>query len=178
LARVLSAVSFVGALSAAQQPPAFRARVDLVQIGVTVTDRKGNLVTDLTPADVEIVEDGRVQAIRFFAAGDGSAGQRPALHLGLLLDVSESMGEDIRFTKTAAIKFVSAIAQPPNRECRACSATPPRESRSSCSSWTRLASWIQMIQVWPSARSFRERSTSNTKRWISNGLPQAALDPV
>jgi len=97
------------ALSAAQQPPAFRARVDLVHVAATVIDRKGNLVTDLTAADFEIVEDGRAQTIRFFAAGDGDADQRPALHLGLLLDVSESMGDDMSFSKTASIKFLNTL---------------------------------------------------------------------
>jgi len=104
-------VSFVRALSAAQQPPAFRAGVDLVHVAATVIDRKGNLVTDLTAADFEIVEDCRAQTIRFFAAGDGDADQRPPLHLGLLLDVSESMGDDIAFTKTAAIKFLNSLLE-------------------------------------------------------------------
>jgi Ca-activated chloride channel family protein len=103
-------LSFVCAPSAAQQPPAFRARVDLVNVGVSVTDRKGNLITDLTAADFEIVEDGRAQTIRFFAAGDSAgADERPALHLGLLLDVSESMGEDMQFSKTASIKFLNTL---------------------------------------------------------------------
>jgi VWFA-related protein len=102
-------VSFVRALSAAQQPPAFRAGVDLVHVAATVIDRKGNLVTDLTAADFEIVEDGRAQTIRFFAAGDGDADQRPPLHLGLLLDVSESMGDDMSFSKTASIKFLNTL---------------------------------------------------------------------
>jgi Ca-activated chloride channel family protein len=100
----------VCAPSAAQQPSAFRARVDLVNVGVSVTDRKGNLITDLTAADFEIVEDGRAQTIRFFAAGDSAgADERPALHLGLLLDVSESMGEDMQFSKTASIKFLNTL---------------------------------------------------------------------
>src|SRR6185295_15230419 len=33
----------------------------------------------------------------------------PELHLGLLLDVSESMQEDIGFTRTAAIKFLNTL---------------------------------------------------------------------
>ena len=31
------------------------------------------------------------------------------MHLGLLLDVSESMGDDIGFTRTAAIKFLNTL---------------------------------------------------------------------
>ena len=39
--------------------------------GVTVTDRKGKLVTDLTQDDFEILEDGKPQTIQYFARGDG-----------------------------------------------------------------------------------------------------------
>jgi Ca-activated chloride channel homolog len=99
-------VSFVSLVVAAQQPTTFRTRVDLVNIGVTVTDRKGNLVTDLTAADFEVFEDGSKQTVTYFAAGDRAG---PELHLGLLLDVSESMGEDIGFTRTAAIKFLNTL---------------------------------------------------------------------
>jgi Ca-activated chloride channel family protein len=95
---------------AAQQAPLFRGGVDLVNVVATVTDRKGALVTDLTAADFEILEDGKPQTVRYFAidaTGDGSQG--PELHLGLMVDVSESMGEDIAFTKTAAIKFLNRL---------------------------------------------------------------------
>src|SRR5262249_22945264 len=83
---------------AAQQVPVFRGGIDLVNVGVTVTDRRGNLLSDLQADDFEVYEDGRKQTIRYFAAGLGSdAG--PETHLGILLDVSESMGDDIAFTK-------------------------------------------------------------------------------
>ena len=36
---------------------------------------------------------------------------RISTHLGLLLDVSESMGDDIAFTKTAAIKFLNTLLE-------------------------------------------------------------------
>jgi Ca-activated chloride channel family protein len=101
-------VSFVPS-AAGQRVPVFRTGVDLVNLGVTVTDRKGNLVTDLTADDFEIVEDGRQQTLRYFAAGDPAALARTELHLGLLLDVSESMGEDMSFTKTASIKFLNTL---------------------------------------------------------------------
>ena len=104
-------LAFAATLSpgvAAQQVPVFRAGVDLVNLGVTVADKKGNLITDLTAADFEIYEDGQKQTLRYFAGGDAvSAG--PPMHLGLLLDVSESMGEDMSFTKTAAVKFINTL---------------------------------------------------------------------
>jgi VWFA-related protein len=95
----------------AQQVPVFKTGVDLVNLGVTVTDRKGALVTDLTASDVEIYEDGKRQTVRFFAPGTAAAGDAPApeMHLGLMLDVSESMGDDMKFTKTAAVKFLNTL---------------------------------------------------------------------
>jgi Ca-activated chloride channel homolog len=91
----------------AQQSPLFRGGVDLVNLGVTVTDRKGQLVTGLRADELEIYEDGRKQAMTYFLAGDASPAAE--LHLGVLLDVSESMGDDIRFTRTAAIKFLNTL---------------------------------------------------------------------
>src|SRR5512142_1430187 len=83
-------------IGAAQQIPVFKSGVDLVNLGVTVTDRKGNLVTDLTADDFDVFEDGKKQALSFFAPGDPTAAgaNAPEMHLGLLLDISESMGED------------------------------------------------------------------------------------
>ena len=92
-----------------QQVPVFRTGVDLVNLGVTVVDRKGQLVTGLKAEDFEVFEDGQRQTVRYFAAGDGRDQTRPEIHLGLLLDVSESMGDDIRFTRTAAIKFLNML---------------------------------------------------------------------
>src|SRR6185436_8640020 len=82
---------------------------DLVNIGVTVVDRKGQLVTGLKAEDFEAFEDGRKETVRYFAAGDERDQSRSEMHLGLLLDVSESMGDDIRFTRTAAIKFLNTL---------------------------------------------------------------------
>jgi Ca-activated chloride channel homolog len=96
-------------VAAQQSPTTFRAGIDLVNIGLTVTDNKGNLVTDLAAPDFVVTEDGRPQTIRYFAGGDGSGPSAPEMHLGLLLDVSESMGDDLAFTKTAAIKFLNTL---------------------------------------------------------------------
>jgi len=95
----------------AHQAPAFRGGIDLVNVGVTVTDRTGGLVADLRPEDFAIQEDGRTQTISYFLAGDPVAEAAPSLHLGVLLDVSESMAGEIGFVRTAAIKFLNALEQ-------------------------------------------------------------------
>jgi VWFA-related protein len=67
-----SALALAGALVAAQsrelQPagdqPTFRVGTRLATIDAVVVDDKGNHVTDLTPADFEVVERGKTQTVR------------------------------------------------------------------------------------------------------------------
>lgn len=89
------------------QQPTFRTTVDIVHFGVSVVDKQGKPVTGLTADDFQVVENGKVQALKYFAAG--SPEQAPPLHLGLLLDTSGSMAGDIRDARTAAVKFVNAL---------------------------------------------------------------------
>jgi Ca-activated chloride channel family protein len=87
--------------------PTFRAGVDLATFGVTVVDRQGNLVTDLTQDDFLVLEDGKPQIIEHFAAGDGETA--PPLHVGLMLDASGSMQADMKLAQGAAIKFLNML---------------------------------------------------------------------
>ena len=91
------------------QQPLFTSRIDLVHVGVTVLDRDGNLVTDLTRDDFEVLEDGRPQDVRYFSVGLSSDADDVPLHLGLLLDMSSSMERNDRFQKTAAIRFLNTL---------------------------------------------------------------------
>ncbi|MBF8300650.1 MAG: hypothetical protein HW394_1020 [Acidobacteria bacterium] len=91
------------------QQATFRAGIDLVQAGVTVTDRRGAFITDLSAEDFEIVEDGRKQAISYFSRGDESA-SAPPLHVALLFDTSGSMGEDIKLARSAAVRFLNTLS--------------------------------------------------------------------
>ncbi len=104
LLAVLAFVTFHLAFPAAQQ---FRAGVDLTTFGVTITDRKGAIVTDLSQQDFEILEDGRPQAIRYFAHGAGETS--PEMHVGLMLDASGSMQSDMKLAQGAAIKFLNLL---------------------------------------------------------------------
>lgn len=90
--------------------PVFRAGVDLVHFGVTVVDRNGDLVGDLSPDDFVVLEEGKPQKIQYFLRGD-TLGERPELHIGLLFDTSGSMVEDLQFARGAAIKFLNTLTQ-------------------------------------------------------------------
>jgi Ca-activated chloride channel homolog len=102
---VLSLTVAATALAAAQRT--FRTEVNLVHFSVVVTDKSGSPITGLAPDDFEIIEAGKPQVIKFFAAGNPE--DAPALHIGFLLDTSGSMGEDIKNVRTAAIKFLNTM---------------------------------------------------------------------
>jgi Ca-activated chloride channel family protein len=85
----------------------FRSGVDLTTFAATITDRKGNLVSGLTKNDFEVIEDGKRQSVDFFAHGDGEAA--PPMHLGLMIDASGSMQNDIKLAQGAAIKFLNML---------------------------------------------------------------------
>jgi Ca-activated chloride channel family protein len=92
----------------AGQQATFRAGIDLVNFGVTVSDRRGTFITDLTLEDFEILEDGKKQTATYFARGD-QATAAPPLHIGLLFDTSGSMGEDIKLARSAAVRFLNTL---------------------------------------------------------------------
>jgi Ca-activated chloride channel family protein len=87
----------------------FRTGIDLVHFGVTVVDKQGKPVVGLKPEDFEIIENGKKQSLQFFTAGDPE--DAPPMHLGLLLDTSGSMADDLSDARSAAVKFVNAMEQ-------------------------------------------------------------------
>jgi Ca-activated chloride channel family protein len=97
----------LGSTVAVSAQQTFRSAVDLVHFGVSVMDKQGRPVTGLTKDDFEVYENGKKQALQYFAVGNPDAA--PPLHLGLLLDTSGSMTDDLRDARSAAIKFVNTL---------------------------------------------------------------------
>ena len=97
------------AVSARLQSPqagVFSARVDLVSVAVTVADKRHRLITNLTARDFAVYEDGKPQTISAFAVGERAG---PPLHVGVLLDISDSQQFDLPFTQAAAIRFLKSL---------------------------------------------------------------------
>ena len=90
------------------QQATFRAGTELVSITATVSDRRGQFLTDLTREDFEVLEDGKAQTLQQFARGDDLE-SGPDLHIGLLFDTSGSMDADIKMSRSAAIKFLNTM---------------------------------------------------------------------
>jgi Ca-activated chloride channel homolog len=94
----------------AGQPGRFQAGVELVNVAVMVMDRRGHFISDLKPEDFLLFEDGKQQDVTHFLRGDADA-DALNLRLGLLLDTSGSMQDDIGMARTAAIKFLNALPE-------------------------------------------------------------------
>lgn len=93
------------AAGAAQGPvPRFSGGVQLVEVYATVTDARGEPVTDLGRDDFEVYEDGRRQEVAAFAAG-----QVP-LTVAVGVDRSWSVaGEPLRLARRATQAFLGAL---------------------------------------------------------------------
>ncbi len=83
-----------------------RVRVEVVNVPVTVLNKRGQVVIDLTKDDFEIYEDGVKQNIRYF----NRETQTP-LHIGIILDTSNSARRQLPFQKDAATEFAYTILQ-------------------------------------------------------------------
>lgn len=84
----------------------FRARIDTVQVTVTVVDADGRLITGLTRDDFQILEDDVPQTITQFSD------ERVPVSLGVLLDASDSMrGQPIVDARNAVDRFVVGLLE-------------------------------------------------------------------
>jgi len=107
---LIAATVAFGLTSLGAQTPTFRTGIDLATFGVTVVDRKGEYLTNLTVDDFEVLEDGQKQTIKYFARGTDLE-NGPEMHVGLLFDTSGSMTEDIKLSRSAAVKFLNTLSE-------------------------------------------------------------------
>ena len=104
---LLAAALCVLACTAIAAQTRFRARLDLVQVTVSVTDAGGRLVTGLTKDDFQVWEDGIEQEVTQFTD------ERVPVSLGVLLDASDSMrGQPIVDARGALDRFVGELLFP------------------------------------------------------------------
>ena len=100
---VLSLALGVGLCLHAEQRPSFRSTIALVLLNVTVTGPAGRYVSDLAPADFEILEENRPQELAFFSPTN------TPLSVSLVLDTSSSMDEEMPVAKQAALDFIARL---------------------------------------------------------------------
>jgi Ca-activated chloride channel homolog len=83
-----------------------RVNVQVVNVPVTVLDKRGTPVIDLSQKDFRIYENGQLQTIKYFV-------QQPAppLRIGLIIDTSNSARPLLSYEKDAASEFVFDMLQ-------------------------------------------------------------------
>jgi Ca-activated chloride channel homolog len=94
----------------AQELPAIRVNVRLVNVAFTVRDATGKLVTNLTKDDFEVVDDGQAQPISFFAKGEDLP-----LTLGLIVDASGSQDHFVKQHDRDLGIFLDSVLTPRDR---------------------------------------------------------------
>ncbi len=112
---LLAALLTVGfAAAQAQQPVSSRdlktrivLDVSRVDVLLTVTDKRGNFITDLKKEDFEVEDDSRPQQV----LGFNSRSDQP-LRLAVLIDTSNSIRQRFRFIQEVAIEFVRSVVRP------------------------------------------------------------------
>jgi VWFA-related protein len=85
-------------------PTIIRIPVNLVNVPLTVTDKKNRLVIMMTKDDFNLFEDEKPQTIQYFSRETDLA-----LRIGLLIDTSNSIRDRLRFEQQAATDFLSDI---------------------------------------------------------------------
>ncbi|HVO56083.1 MAG TPA: VWA domain-containing protein [Dongiaceae bacterium] len=86
------------------QQPAVVREVNLVDVLLTVLDRRNKLVPDLDKNDFKISDDNVPQEIRFFSKQSDLP-----LRIGMLLDTSNSIRDRIKFEQEAAVDFLYSV---------------------------------------------------------------------
>ena len=89
------------------QESAFRSQVDLVSVYFTVRDDKKRLVSDIPQDSFSVAEDGRPQAIKFFAHHSDVV-----LNVGVLLDTGTRMSPILDEEGHASAMFLRHVVRP------------------------------------------------------------------
>ena len=82
-------------------------RVDLVNVLMTVTNKKNRLETGLAKDDFLVSEDNQPQTISYFSRETDLP-----LRIGVLIDTSSSIRDRLRFEQEAAIDFLHSTLRP------------------------------------------------------------------
>lgn len=110
--RIGLALAFAACLAAPALPQdddPIRLESDLVTVDVTVTNAKGEYVTDLKQSEVRLVDDGEPRELAFFGRSDTTALSRP-LVVVLALDVSGSITrEEVKLQRESAMRFMDLV---------------------------------------------------------------------
>jgi VWFA-related protein len=84
--------------------PTIKANVNVVSLYFNVKDKHGLLIPHLTPADFEVLEDGKPQTIKYF-----DADTTQSLTLGMMIDSSASQTRVLDMEKEVGSQFLQQV---------------------------------------------------------------------
>ena len=135
--------------------PQFSSRVQLVEVYATVTDAKGEPVTGLRQSDFEVFEDGVLQEVSAFAAGEFP------LTVALGVDRSVSMArEPLRLAKQASQAFLREL-KPGDR-----------------SMVVAISNEVEVIAPLSADREAQARAISALDAWSTTALHDAIIETL
>ena len=161
--------------------PRFGGSVDvrMVELFVTVVDRRGRPVTGLDEGDFQVFEEGKEQTVLRFERVD----DRP-IHAAILLDVSASMDERLDGARQAALGFYQNVVDPIDRAALLTFNHRPQLSVPFTSELTSLATGLAALQaergtaLWDSViyglYSFNEISGQKALLVLSDGEDESS----
>ena len=86
-----------------QRTPTFEATIEVINLNLSVTDARNRYVTDLTPKDFAVFEDGIRQELSLFTH------ENLPISMAVLIDTSASMDEKLPTAQAAATRFVKTL---------------------------------------------------------------------
>lgn len=102
--RVAAGLALAVFTAAAQDQATFSTDVKVVNILATALGKKGEMIRDLTKDDFSILENGRPQKIRYFAAQSDLP-----LTIGLMVDTSMSQRRVLESERSASFRFFDQV---------------------------------------------------------------------
>ena len=120
LSLLLAGAAMMFAQQTKPQKPAMAATTDQgqekeivnvrrVRLPITVTDKKGQLVTGLTQSDFMILEDKVPQQIDSFTSEENN---NLPLYVAVLMDTSPSTAGKLKFEQESAMNFIQTVVRP------------------------------------------------------------------
>jgi len=100
----VASLLWIGCLAYGQEEAIFSTDVKVVNLLATVTNKKGEIIRDLTKDDFSLSENGKPQTIRYFARQSDLP-----LTLGLMVDTSISQQRVIEAERAASFRFLDRV---------------------------------------------------------------------
>jgi len=159
--------------STTQSSPALKTKARLVILPVTVIDKHGALVTNLTAKDFTLTEDGRAQVIQSLTTQSSLP-----FRIGLLMDTSRSVYSAIDAERKAAKNFFDLMlpADPASSGSGDASSSPESKSGADQAFLIHFDHEVELLEDFTSSRSELDEMTPTARERNDPHGPETSSD--